>query len=379
MTATLFFLLLSTPLRQSQPQEQLVALIRQANQNSRAALRSIHARYEITETLVIPDPSGKTREPVITKVEWWQDGDRVRWTEETTKPLTEDEIPARMRGAVRGKRAALVLRRDCAIVDGELRTINNQYRPDGSQVGDADIRTYNRDEPFTSDLWRSALFVVLPKPRSGLYDLLANPSSVRKLEKVSEGGQPKYHLVIQAPKPMEDYELELTVEPSKNYLVSSWKANTTSPKVTMRVDQTVLAFREIAPGTFFPVEVEGRRYAIKHDGPDVLGRISRTKYSLLEINQASTSYPFHLPIPAGMPVVDRRDGTSYVATKDGKLKEVAPAPHEVLAAQVQAPTYDEPQQWPLFVPIVAACVVSALLLAGGIYYSRRKRGQATQG
>ncbi|HTU92741.1 MAG TPA: hypothetical protein VMF69_21855, partial [Gemmataceae bacterium] len=130
MTATLFFLLLSTPLGQPQPQEELVALIRQGNQNSRTAIRSIHARYEITQTLVIPNPSAKTREPIITKFEWWQDGDRVRWTQETTKPLTEDEIPAGMRGAVKGRRAASVTKRDCAIVDGEVRIINHQYRPD---------------------------------------------------------------------------------------------------------------------------------------------------------------------------------------------------------------------------------------------------------
>ncbi len=376
MTATLFFLLLSTHFGQSQPQEELIALIRQGNQNSRAAIRSIHARYEITHTPVIPDPSGKTREPMITKVEWWQDGERVRWTQETTKPLTEDEIPARMRGDVRGKRAVWVTKRDCAIIDGEFRTINNQYRPDGSHIGDADIRTYSRDEMLTSDLWRDALFIVWTKPRSGLYDLLANPSCVRKLEKVSEGTETKYHLVIQAPKPMEEYELELTVEPSKNYLVSSWKANTASPKETMRVDEKVLAFHEIARGIFFPVEVEGRSYAIKRDGPDVLFRISRLKFNLLEINQASTNYPFHLPIPAGMTVVDRRNGTRYIATKDGKPTVVGPAPKEVPAAQV--PTYDEPEQWPLLVPIAAACVVAALLLAGGIYYLRRKRAQAIQ-
>lgn len=377
MTATLFFLLLSTPLRQSQPQEELIALIRQGNQNSRAAIRSIHARYEITHTPVTPEASGKIREPMITKVEWWQDGERVRWAIETTIPLSEDEIPARMRGAVRGKRAALVMKRDYANVDGELRTINHQYRPDGSHAGDADIRTFSRDELPPTDLWRTALFIVLDKPRSGLYDLLLNPSCVRKFEKVSEGRETSYHLIIQAPKPREEYELELTVEPSKNYLVSSWRANTASPKATLREDNKVLAFREIAQGIFFPVEVESRSYAIKHDRPDVLFAINRIKYNLLEINQASTSYPFDLPIPAGMPVVDHRNGTSYVATKDGKPTVVAPAPKEVPAAQV--PTYDEPQQWPLFVPIAAACVVFALLLAGGIYYSRRKRAQAIQG
>jgi hypothetical protein len=139
----------------------------------------------------------------------------------------------------------------------------------------------------------------------------------------------------------------------------------------------VLAFREVARGIFFPVEIEGRVYRIKHDGPDVLTQIIRSKYNLLEINQAPTNYPFDLPIPAGMQVVDHRNGTQYIATKDGKPKVVAPAPKEVPAAQV--PTYDEPQQWLLFVPFAAACVVSALLLAGGIYYSRRKRGQAIQG
>lgn len=377
MTVPLFFLLLSTPLGQSQPQEELIALIRQGNQNSRAAIRSIHARYEITPTSVIPDASGKIRGSAIIKVEWWQEGERVRWTQEITQQLTEDEIQARMRGAAKGKRAALVIKRDCAIADGEVRLINHQYRPDGSHYEDADIRTYNRDEMFASDLWRSALFIVLDKPRSGLYDLLANPSCVRKLEKVGEGRETKYHLVIQAPKPRDDYELELTVEPSKNYLVSSWKAFTSDPKATARFDESVLAFREIARGIFFPVEIESRSYAIKRDGPDRLFQIGRLKFSLLEINQESTSYPFHLPIPAGMPVVDRRNGTSYVATKDGKPKVVAPAPTEVPAAQV--PTYDEPQQSPLFVPIAAACVVSALLLTGGIYYSRRKRSQVIQG
>lgn len=377
MTAHLFFLLLSAPLGQSQPQEELIALIRQGNQNSRAAIRSIHARYEITQTFVIPEPSGKTREPIKTKVEWWQDGERVRWTEESTRHLTEDENPARMRGAVRGKHGAWVTRKDWAIVDGELRIINNQYRPDGSHVGDAHILTYSRDQMLTSDLWRDALFIVLTKPRSGLYDLLSNPSCVRKLETFGEGGESKYHLVIQAPKPMEAYELELTVEPLKNYLVSYWKANTRSPKETMRMEDKVLAFREIERGIFFPVEVEGRRYAIRRDGPNVLVQVSRSKYSLLEINQDSTNYPFQLPIPAGMPVVDHRNGTSYVATKDGKPKVVFPAPKEAPAAQL--PTYDEPQQWPLFVPIAAACVASALLLAGGIYYSRRKRSQAIPG
>ena len=377
MTATLFFLLLSAPLLQSQPQEQLIALIRQGNQNSRAAIRSIHARYETTQTFVILDPSGKTREPIITKVEWWQDGDRVRWTQEITKPLTEDEIPARIRGAMRGKRAVVVMKRDCAIVDGEVHIINSTYRPDGPYSEDADIRTYSRGEMLGSDLWRNALFIVLDKPRSGLYDLLSNPSCVRKLENTSEGRETSYHLVIQAPKPREDYELELTVEPSKNYLVSSWKANTADPKATLRWDDKVLTFRELAPGIFFPVEVESRSYAIKHDRPDILFQISRSKYTLLEINQESTSYPFHLPIPAGMQVVDYRNGTAYIATKDGKPTVIGPAPKEMPAAQV--PTYDEPQQSPLLVPIAAACVVSALLLAGGIYYSRRKRAQAIQG
>jgi hypothetical protein len=377
MTATLLFLLLSTPLKQSQPQEELIALIRQGNQNSRAAVRSIHARYEITQNWVIPEASGKTGEPIITKVEWWQDGERVRWTEETTSKVSEDEIPARPRGAMRGKSAVLVTRKDCAIVDGELRIISNTYRPDGSHVGDADIRTYSPDEMLGSDLWRIALFIVLDKPRSGLYDLLSNPSCVLKLEKVGEGKQTSYHLVIQAPKPREEYELELTVEPSKNYLVSSWKANTHSPKETMRWDEKVLAFREIEQGIFFPGEVEHRSYAIKRDGPDVLFQISRAKYTLLEVNQASTDYPFHLPVPAGMPVVDRRNGTSYIESKDGKPTVVAPAPVEVVAAKV--PTYEETQQWPLFVPIAVACVVSALLLTAGIYYLRRKRSQATQG
>jgi hypothetical protein len=376
MKATLFFLLLSTTLGQPQAHEELVALIRQGNQNSRAAIRSIHARYEITYTLAISYPSGKTREPIITKVEWWQDGDKARWTQEITKPLTEDDMPARIQGAVRAK-AALVLKTDWAIVDGERRIINHQYRPDGSHVEGADIRAYSRDETLPSDLWRNALFVVLTRPRSGLYDLLANPSCVRKLEQVTEGGETKYHLVVQAPKPMEDYELELTVQPSKNYLVSSWKANTLSPKETARLNDKVLAFREIAPSIFFPVEVEGRVYKIKRDGPDVLSQISRTKYSLLEINQASTNYPFHLPIPAGMPVVDHRNGTTYIATEDGKPTVVGPAPTVVAAAQV--PTYEETQEWPRFVPIAAACVVAALLLAGGIYYLRRKRGQAIQG
>jgi hypothetical protein len=238
MTATLFFLILPT-MPQSQSQEELGALIRQGNENSRAAIRSIHARYEITETVVIRGPSGRTREPIITKVEWWQDGDRVRWTEERTIRPTEDQIPVRMRATLRGKRAALVLKKDCAIVDGEFRIINNQYRLDGSHVGDAHILTYSRDEMLSSDLWRNALFIVLDKPRNGLYDLLSNPSCVRKLEKVGEGRELNYHLVIQTPKPMDDHELELTVEPSKNYLVSSWKENTASPKATARIDQKV--------------------------------------------------------------------------------------------------------------------------------------------
>lgn len=377
MTPTLFFLFLSTPLLQSQPQEELIALIRQGNQNSRVAIRSIHARYEITQTPVIPGPSGKTSKPVITKVEWWQDGERVRWTEETTKQVTEDEIQARMRGAVRGKRAVSVIKKDWAIVDGELRIINNQYRLDGSHVGDAHILTYSRDQMLTSDLWWSALFVVLQKPRSGLYDLLSHPSCVRKLEKVSEGGETKYHLIVQTPKPTEECELELTVEPSKNYLVSSWKANDSSPKATARLEEKVLAFREITLGIFFPVEVETRAYAIKRDGPDVLVQISRLKFTLLEINQESNSYPLHLPIPAGMAVIDHRNGTQYIATKDGKATVFGPVPKEVAAAQV--PTYDEPPQSSLLVPILAACVVSALLLAVGIYYTRRKRGQVIPG
>ncbi len=377
MTTTLFFLLLSPPLGQSQPQGELIALIRQGNQNSRAAIRSIHARYEITQTSVVPEPGGKNREPIITKIEWWQDGERVRWIQEITRQLTDHEIPARMRGAMRGKRAVSVIKKDLAIIDGEVRIISHQYRPDGSHSQLSEIRTYNRDEIPPTDLWMSALFIVLDKPRSGLYDLLSNPSCVRKLEKVGEGRETSYHLVIQAPKPSEEYELELTVEPSKNCLVSSWKINDSSPKASMRWDNKVLAFREIDRGIFFPVEIEERNYAIKRDGPDVLFNISRLKFSLVEINQESTNYPFQLPIPAGMPVVDRRNGTQYIATEDGKPTVVGPIPKEVPAAQL--PTYDEPQQSSLFVPIVAACVASALLLAGGIYYSRRKRAQAMHG
>jgi hypothetical protein len=345
--------------------KELITLIRESNQNSRAAIRTIHARLERVQTTVMKDPSIPPGEPMITKIEWSQDGDEVRCTEEETRTLRAEDMGPEMLKRAKGQRT-LYSRIDCAMHAGELTMIALQRNPDGTGVKNSKI-TQAKDALLPGDIWFDALFLVVAKPRRTLAELLMEPSQVMGVERRGK----EFELRVKVPPPVEDYELHIIVDPSRNFLVRYYTGRTNSTKATLRFEDEVLAFKEYAPGIYFPQATEGRSYLIAPDRSERLYQVVKTTYQSVSINQPIEPSVFRLTIPPKVAVLDDRSGTTYSLGKDGQREGEATAPRR--ESQPLRFQTEEQKSGSVARPIiVAGLAVGFGLLAALTFYSRKR-------
>ena len=312
-------------------QEDLIPVIREQNRNSRELIRTIYADYDVVSDFIPRGiiPFGQFR------VQWWQDGDLIRYKlvrkHRYMANSTKSAEPA-------SPTKVVTLQDDFLIKDGDMLSLRR--RP-GSESGDATFRPIPGKPQTPHDVWFESLFTLVRNERTGLPQLLEAPKRVKVLEVVRRKEQVYYKLIFDCSDAREKRELEVEVDPRRNYLVTHSVHSASSGKGTDKRETTVLAFREIAPGIQFPMHVEARVYSFElDDQKGNLLAVTETKFHSVVINQPIDPKHFELEIPPRSAVVDYRDNSSYVVGPDGQPKGkvwVVPKPIETEAD----PTYRE--------------------------------------
>lgn len=357
-------------------QEISIPLIQEGSLNSRASIRSIHARYEIKQEVVFKHPNLPKSRPLISKVEWWQDGNSIRWVEETTTYFSKDQLAAK--GSHRSKDENEVTQIECVASNGEMTVITRKRRTDGSTEKSAQRNFHKAEHPLRNDLWSLSLFDLLSTPRKNLSELLKLPGAVKSAETRLIGRRRYYRLIVSAPPPQGNYEYEILIDPNCNFLVKSFTPRESNRTVntTARFEKEALSFREYESGIYFPHELETRLYLINQVEPKTehLWKVSRVRFHSIEINKPINPKIFQLVPKDGTPVVDYRDKSSYLAGPNGMPRgEVGPAPESAPTPTV--PTYKE---GPRFNWVLSGVIITSILalLILTVLVMRRRRTSA---
>ncbi len=340
--------------------------IRNAHRASRDAIRTVHATYDVETWNGVP-ADGLSPPDRVSHVEWWQDGDKMRWTETVT--TTQG-------GTGGGSSRRLTRYLDSAVSEGTATRIQSQRFENAQEQKGAILSTFDAKEPIMDELWYRASFALTVKPHHTLAELLDMRDRVSEVESTEAQEVPYYRATVRSPE-SEKVEIEVWLDPRHNFLVKKWVSKPMAGESEFHQEQEVMAFRECEPSVYFPQETRLTIYGIGKDGTEKLLSVTRTRFRSVEINRPIDPGVFALTIPPGISVVDRRSGTAYRLAPDGKPTDVMPAP--------------VPSKKPIFESVVAkpegmqmsyvwAVVGVSLLLGAGVtaFLFHRKRRLATR-
>ena len=164
--------------------------------------------------------------------------------------------------------------------------------------------------------WSRALFVAVDRPRYTFLDLLSDPKYVREVRSVEKDGKRLYQVNLVTPL---GNDLETWVDPDRNFLVTKtiW-FGVHKGEHEPRIEQNVAAFEQVAPGVYFPKEINASLFQPAPAGKESLVQTTRTRFSSIKINEDFASTVFKLTIPIGARVVDNIEGITYQMGPGGK-------------------------------------------------------------
>jgi hypothetical protein len=341
--------------------------IRSGHRASRDAIRTVHATYEVQRWLGAHAQECSGTPDWVSKMEWWQDGEKIRWKETVT---TSDP----------GKGAEPTTRwtfdRDNAVWEGTATRIESQRCDGKERLKGATLSSFDPTEPIPDDLWDRASFALALKPHHTVAELLDVPERVVEVEATEVRGTPYYRTRILFPD-SKKIEIEVWIDPKHNFLVKKWGWKPMAGETGFRNEHEVLSFRECEPSVYFPQETRVKSYWIGEDGSEKLRAVSRTRFRSVEINRPIDPETFVLAVPSGLSVVDLRNGTRYRLGPDGNPADLRPAPvaakdpvFESVAAQRRGM-----ERWHFWTVVG----VSLLLGAGVTAFLVRKRRRPVTG
>jgi hypothetical protein len=347
----------------------LLPILREGHLNSRAAIRSIHAKVYIEQTTVpLGNPKAKETPEYTIQLEWWQDGDMIRWTERSRQ-----HRPGRP-----GQKVPSLIVDDGCINHGDFKLLSTQSQlSSSSPYRSMSIKAFNPgDRIGFDDLWSQALFVVpTGRAKQTLADFLGRPGGVREITKTTLGKNSSYRVRFTFPLGDQMEERDVWVDPGCNFLARKIEYWTPPDEKTFHCGTEVLSFAEVAPGIFFPRNTEGWAYIRdpKNNKERLLYR-KKVRFESVVVNQRIEPKIFDIKIPAGTMVVDVRKGVGYMTGGDGQPGgPMVPAPianqgGPSLQAGLRSPTRPGLWQW-------LACLVSlgALAATGAVLFRVRQK------
>lgn len=307
------------------------SLLEEVRHGNQAALQSIHTFY--CRIAVAYEPKAQVPPPAG---EYWRSLDtvRVRWHlgNQKFESILKDSRVWTLGGA------------DNAAAVG---------RYDGSPLG-------------MCDAWRLGLFTLPAHEKIAVAtfnELLDQPHELQGVERRTENGAEFVVIKISHARARQ----ELWFERGVNFLirkdVATWPTG-------QRSESEVMRFTEVAPGVFFPEEVETRSFSA--DGK--LLRTQRNLFSNFRVNQPLPPESFRVRFSPGTELQDLIAGKRYKVDENGTpigspsdLPQVAP-----LSAGVtpRTETREEPRPWTRWILWPS---VGMVLAGGGLWLVRWRR------
>jgi hypothetical protein len=99
-----------TPAVELYGKEDIVSVIRAGHRNSREAIHTLHARYQVITQAAGGGPAKAGTRLMGKTVEWWQDGVMMRWTEEIQQVGVNRTHPDALNGRPRDGQVARIKR-----------------------------------------------------------------------------------------------------------------------------------------------------------------------------------------------------------------------------------------------------------------------------
>ena len=337
-----------------------ITLLREGNRGSRDAIRTLHAQFR-TETRIVL-AGAPVSPPQTVSVEWWQDGEQIRWQEQTT---------VSSRGS-NNKTGPVTVIMDRAVRDGKLTVLEHQDRPGSPPYRGALVADFDPAEPTLGNLWKLGLFLISSRPRITLPELLQRHDCIKNLAKEDLGGRQVYKLDLALPL-KDPEECQVWVDPAHNFLVQKIAFKGLPEGTRLREEKEVLSFRECEPGVYFPQEVETRTYAIADDKSQQLYAIGHTHFESVVVNKALDAKIFDLAIPPGTPTINRQEGTSFVMGDNGTPRgPISPAPAITPPPSPQLTPEQHLVTGPRLVVSIAVSLTLGLLVTLFLYWRRRR-------
>lgn len=282
-----------------------IALVRDGLRQARDSIRTIYAKYKI---VIPPRPPGSPPErypPLVPlAVEWWQDGDLVRYRHRAN---FKDEEYLWKGG-------------------GKKSLWRNRPLGEVSEQLSGEISSHVDNYSVAFNLWRSCLFEEpLLSPHPLCSELLA-PSFAPEISTVQDGGKKYYRVAYTLPVNLPKRRSEIWVDPKRNYLVVKCIREQKDSDYVIEC----ISAREVKPGIFFPTVLESRRV---REGKPTLQRTFQVLE--LRVNDPIDPKVFEWTFPRGTSVSDREKGVLYKIGKDGQpLAKTYPLPTPAKPADV---------------------------------------------
>ncbi len=309
----------------------LVATIQERNRISRQLIRTIVAKYEQKQDMLVGGRKPNAR--II--VDWWQDGELVRCNVE--EKIYLHAAFATEKGTQQKPPKTVVSKREFVIKGGEISSTVIQ----NTSEKQASIRHFRPNTPLSYNLWVDSLFVLASQSDSTLADLMQPPNDVTSVKTIVDEKEKRISLTIRPLALKQEQLFEIEVNPKFNYLVTRLAVQSLSKTDRSRSDSRAVMFREVAPGIHFPIKIERKTFVGKQqDDVEVAFGLTETHFYHVAVNQPIDHKIFDLSIPAGMAVVDYRDNSRYVVGKHGEPTDrVDGVP--IAAAKAVLPSYKE--------------------------------------
>jgi hypothetical protein len=241
--------------------------------------------------------------------EWWQDGRNVRYSTHSGENPKPGESPT-----------LLHQEREGLVTEGGVKSTLTDVHGSGKSEQRTTMGTLD-DPTFVPEFrnpWGMGLFYCFNQANN-YYDKMFTErrSECRDLVVTTDHGLPMVAFTDS-----HGTRFESSFDPSVNYLVRRrcmyWAGQDKHKRERLYEDE-VKEFMEVAPGVYFPVHIETRRY---RNGK--LCMAGDSKIDVLMVNGAVPGDKLQLDFPVGARVLDHKDQVAYTVGPNGERVKVRP-------------------------------------------------------
>lgn len=342
LAAIVCFLITWTTLQAGGSDREILNEVRRSHQASIQSIHSFSCRYSVRNSQGTETERG----------EYWRKEDQVR-------------VRQTLLGGQLQRTSDIFILESQRIWLSNAEQMGNQRQPNGTIAARTD-RTLDK-------VWELALLIFAgPKYERWTFDeLLTKSCRLRSAKRVTEAGHQYCYIDLTH----ENGRLEFWFDPGVNYLVRKVVIHEPpqigSKEKARHWQGTVMRFKEVIPGTFFPELVAGE---VVVDGRTI--HADQRTFTDIRINEQFPKDIFTVRYVPGMEIADSTQGKTLRADANGRLRVVPgkdlsltqPAP--LGAPGEQYPTTDEPRSLTRWILPVS---VAVLAVAGIAWLVRRKR------